>query len=78
MAFRELFQGEGKLMGLLSVNVSLEGVHKLMDAVQPTLSVLLILVQLAVAGITLRHLILKMLGRRRDKKETESNEEAES
>jgi len=78
MAFRELIQGEGKLMGLLSINVSLEGVHKIMDAVQPTLSVILIITQLAVAGITLRHLILKMLGRHRDKKATESNEETES
>lgn len=78
MALREIFQGEGKLLGLLSVNVSLEGVHKVIHAVQPTLSAILLVLQIAVAAITLKHLIQKMLARRGYIKTEQPNEETES
>ena len=74
MAVREILEGEGKLMGLISANVTLEGVNVFMRAIQPVLSALLMLAQLAIAYYTLRHLVKKAQAKKAEKDNVEKSE----
>ena len=72
--FKSVFDGEGKLFAWVSANVSLGGVHILVQKIKPELDALLVVLQIVVASGAAWHIIQKFVEAYKAKK----NETAKS